>query len=1071
MTKGHGLIRWLAVGVPLQTLLILALSAGAFPLRSHAACVGDCDGGGDVTVNELITMVNIDLGSAALSACPAGDGDGSGDITINEIIQAVNYALGACPTNPATPTPTVTPPPQAVAHAKRITSADELIGGPLARGRIGDYLMANDKIRIVIRDIGRQFDFLLTYGGNIIDADRVRAAGDADRDSFEAIAPLINVSSTVSVQQIEVINDGSNGAAAIVRTTGVDDLLDAIDPTNAIRSVGVGSIPTSAQDQDIPVEIVTEYTLAPHDEFVRMVTTIKNTGSETLNLYVGDYVNGSGELDFFAPGIGFGEVVLRPKLPFLAYAGLEQATGVSYGVIPVKQPSSGFTESGVTAYLSGQDLISVLLFQTAGALAIAPGGTNAFERLFIVGTGDVGSIEDVQNQALGTTTGTVSGHVTAGGRPAGGATISVVKTPGQNGAAYNVLDAFRTDADGNFEGTLAPGNYKLMAKLSGYPYDSGTTTPQLYPVTVSAGVTTTQDITLPDTGSLRVTVTDQNGAPLAAKVSIVGFDQSPDPRALQSVAGFALGGFVFGSDTKQKGAVLFGVPVVAFADTDGDTRAFPLQPGDYGVVVSHGPEYSAVTQRITISSGNLTSISAQLAHVIDTSGFVSADYHVHMINSPDSDVTKDERILTMLAEGVDYFVASDHDFRTDLHADITRLGAQDRVATVVSEEITTFDLGHFNMWPLSVDPTSITGGALDWGRSGVPVGQDYPSLGSYDLSPAEIFASGPADSVKQVNHFNSSTLGFFALAGIDTAMRPPQSFTDPTSVRQNPAITNLYDDGYTSLELWIEGSREQTALLLDANLGDWFNLLNQGIVKTATSDSDTHTTAVIQAGGPRNFVASSSDVPTQLNDAELAHNVNDGRVIGSNAPFVRVTVDGDPGEVGGLALGLPKLVKATQGTATVHLHVESPQWAEFDTVEFYVNTVPTTMPDKNYHGVTVPSYAVSPNIRQVAGTDFTVQTVNVNPAIPGASRLEADLSQTLTLPADAWVVVVVRGTDGVSKPIWPMNPQDLTAASNTTLDQLLDGNLGEGGVTALAYTNPIFIDVDGNGRFDPATQP
>jgi hypothetical protein len=83
---------------------------------------------------------------------------------------------------------------------------------------------------------------------------------------------------------------------------------------------------------------------------------------------------------------------------------------------------------------------------------------------------------------------------------------------------------------------------------------------------------------------------------------------------------------------------------------------------------------------------------------------VSADYHVHMINSPDCDVTKDERILTMLAEGVDYFVASDHDFRTDLHPDIARLGAQERVASVVSEEITTFDLGHFNIWPLAADP-------------------------------------------------------------------------------------------------------------------------------------------------------------------------------------------------------------------------------------------------------------------------------------------------------------------------------------------------------------------------------
>ena len=60
-------------------------------------CVGDCDGSGDVTVNELITMVNIALGNAQVSACPIGDADGSGDITVNEIIKAVGYALGSCP--------------------------------------------------------------------------------------------------------------------------------------------------------------------------------------------------------------------------------------------------------------------------------------------------------------------------------------------------------------------------------------------------------------------------------------------------------------------------------------------------------------------------------------------------------------------------------------------------------------------------------------------------------------------------------------------------------------------------------------------------------------------------------------------------------------------------------------------------------------------------------------------------------------------------------------------------------------------------------------------------------------
>lgn len=59
-------------------------------------CVGDCNGNKDVTVNELITMVGIALGSAPLSACTAGDADRNGQIAINEIITGVNNALDGC---------------------------------------------------------------------------------------------------------------------------------------------------------------------------------------------------------------------------------------------------------------------------------------------------------------------------------------------------------------------------------------------------------------------------------------------------------------------------------------------------------------------------------------------------------------------------------------------------------------------------------------------------------------------------------------------------------------------------------------------------------------------------------------------------------------------------------------------------------------------------------------------------------------------------------------------------------------------------------------------------------------
>lgn len=60
-------------------------------------CVGDCDGSGSVSINELISGVNISLGSTALGACAVFDADGDGGVAINELIQAVNNALGSCP--------------------------------------------------------------------------------------------------------------------------------------------------------------------------------------------------------------------------------------------------------------------------------------------------------------------------------------------------------------------------------------------------------------------------------------------------------------------------------------------------------------------------------------------------------------------------------------------------------------------------------------------------------------------------------------------------------------------------------------------------------------------------------------------------------------------------------------------------------------------------------------------------------------------------------------------------------------------------------------------------------------
>jgi hypothetical protein len=59
-------------------------------------CVGDCGNDGEVTIDELLTIVNIALGTTSMAECGSGDADLNEEITIDEILTAVNNALNGC---------------------------------------------------------------------------------------------------------------------------------------------------------------------------------------------------------------------------------------------------------------------------------------------------------------------------------------------------------------------------------------------------------------------------------------------------------------------------------------------------------------------------------------------------------------------------------------------------------------------------------------------------------------------------------------------------------------------------------------------------------------------------------------------------------------------------------------------------------------------------------------------------------------------------------------------------------------------------------------------------------------
>lgn len=63
-------------------------------LRAH---VGDCDSSGDVTVDEVLTSVNIALGSAEMPRCLDADRDFDSVITVDELLASVTAALTGVP--------------------------------------------------------------------------------------------------------------------------------------------------------------------------------------------------------------------------------------------------------------------------------------------------------------------------------------------------------------------------------------------------------------------------------------------------------------------------------------------------------------------------------------------------------------------------------------------------------------------------------------------------------------------------------------------------------------------------------------------------------------------------------------------------------------------------------------------------------------------------------------------------------------------------------------------------------------------------------------------------------------
>lgn len=981
-------------------------------------------------------------------------------------------------------------PPKA--RARQIADPADLVTGPLAHGRLGDWLLENENARFVVQDAPQRDLYSIgQFGGNLIDAERVVSGVPQGQDNFFEIQPAVNIESILHHDTIEIVNDGQDGTPAVVRACGPDDLLDFVNASGQVASLGV-TLPPGTDDTDQNVEGCTTYTLAPgvkHLEIETSLTNLEPTGGATYSNHVGDYLNGMGEVEiwsssdpsFSATAQGVGELLFTAGYRAISFFGFRSATGVDYSYVPLTIPgapfpvSTNFTTSGVSVSLQNTSIPLVLAGFELPNLVLAPGQTKSFKRRFAVGDGSPGNAVALEAEAKMRDVGTLEGCVTVGGVAVPGARVAV--GPIASGKLSDLRSLFVTDTAGCYQGEIPIGSYGVVAGIQGAPYQGGGSSPAVNPVTITTGGTATQDIALPATGRVRVDIVDEAGNPVPGRVTIAGFDPSPElelPFAVSFVSSVA---GLFRDITKDR--IPFGIVWMEYADASGAAE-FDLEPGSYRLYVSRGAEYSLFDTPITVPAGAYgvvtLAVPAQIHRVIDTPGFISSDYHVHMIASPDSHVNVRDRILSFAGEGVENLIATDHDAITVLAPEITALGLDAFLHSTPGEEITTFDYGHYNAYPQAPDPAKPSFGATDFGGAALP-GQDFPSLGSFALSPAEIhdeavnkLATGGGvqnaglETAVHVNHITSH----FEPLKINTALTPPQSLSGPEALnfRLDPGVANFFH-AFDGLELWNGAGNGDQTEFLDRRIGIWMNLLNQGIQVTAISDTDTHTFFNLETAGARTWTPTStgSDAPAAILDNDIGLAVKAGKAIGGQGLYVQARlVDTETSAQADLTWAGSTLVSAPDGTVDLEIDIQAPTWAEYDTIEIYVNA--STSVAATNGGVPVLFTSVPSQTLTRSGTD-TPTTFVVNPVpAAGSQRLETHKTLPLALPSDAWVVVLAKGTLGASPSMFPIHPRDLTSAENPDLASLATNTAAESGVRALGFTNALYVDVDGGG-FDP----
>jgi len=294
---------------------------------------------------------------------------------------------------------------------------------------------------------------------------------------------------------------------------------------------------------------------------------------------------------------------------------------------------------------------------------------------------------------------------------------------------------------------------------------------------------------------------------------------------------------------------------------------FPAAPGSYTWTVTRGYEYGVVTGEVVVGANVSAAVRAQLTRLVDTSGFMSVDTHVHATGSPDSDVAPGLVLVHAAAHGLEIVMHTEHEFVGDYSAVPSEMGVDRWLNNINGMEMTASMPEHMTLFPLEADG-SIRGGMVPW------YGRDMAEI-------LQMMRDRSDDGVSLVNH-----PGYMDDVGWDRVAAEP-TLTDATLLGLNAGAA-VWDWNFDGVEV-MNGHASPFATLGNGRFDNWMSMVNAGFPMIGVGCSDDHGAGKV--GTPLTWYASPTDDPAQMEDVHLVDAFLGGQVMASTGAFARVSVN------------------------------------------------------------------------------------------------------------------------------------------------------------------------------------